>query len=85
MLGEEEIAFVTGIQDLSRSKLLFCLNSFLVEFMLCIAEALLYIPQGIKNQIISFGLTKETHHQMLAVQRYFQYFPALSLEMCIMY
>lgn len=54
MVGEEEIAFVTRIQDLSRSKLLFWLNSFLVQFMLCIAEALLCIPQIIKNQIISF-------------------------------
>lgn len=54
MVGEEEKAFVTRIQDLSRSKLLFWLNSFLVQFMLCIAEALLCIPQIIKNQIISF-------------------------------
>lgn len=75
MLGEVEIGFVykkSGFKQIT-SHVLGLLLSF-VQFMLCVAEAFLYILQRIKNQIISFVLTKETHQQILAVQRCFQYF-----------
>lgn len=57
-MGEEEIDFVTRIQDLSSTKLLFWLNYFIVQFMLCIAEALLYIPQRIKKTGYFFWINR---------------------------